>query len=449
MLACPAGGDGYPVAGVSGFSASNYYSIAAGSTMDGGANMTRSVLFRVDALGTTQVLVENLDTDGGWDLVISAGDDRLYWRIFDSGATAYSVTTAPLVAGQVYCATATWNGTTQRVVISDGTSATSSATPGCTYNPTTAQVPALGAYSGGASPATGITLLGFSYSDTTALSEAQAQAHNAACLASGRMETFAGQEGLYRAPDLETDLYLVADWTKNGSPTTTTTIDWDAPPLAYYERADRTAAASYRDASFSTIPIYAVSGSTITVRKSELSGETLAACSVVYANPDGDPAPGYNGYGKITAVADSSTYGAAFWDLTISFEATISPSNSYTLDIHQGWGSTLLWQAQQLPGVGNRWQEHHVSFEAAESAYLTDPTIDIGGAAHRDSSPSSVSPTMPSGITYSEVIRTGLPRACVRTPHLYPYVKICGAGLLWELSDVVLHHTPTSRRVNR
>lgn len=198
----------------SGFSASDYYSIAAGSVMDGSATMTRSVLFRFDTGGSAQVLVENVTATGGWVLEVRPLDFvRFYFR--DSGGTAYQQdSSVTLSEGTIYVATATWDGTNLRVTVG---STTDSSTPGSTYSAAASGSPGLGADNAGGTPATGCAILGFAYSDTTALTGAQAQAHNAACILSGQMESFTGAEGLYRAPSLGTDLIGANDWTENGA----------------------------------------------------------------------------------------------------------------------------------------------------------------------------------------------------------------------------------------
>lgn len=446
MLVCPRR-PAIVAVGENGFSASNYYSMAAGTVMDGSATMTRSVLFRVDSLtGVNQVLVEQWGLNGGWQITLTGSDDKVTWVIRDSTPTNYQVKTAALSAGEVYCVTVTWDGATLRAVL--GQVATST-TPGATYATPGSEVPAMGSFSGGTTPATGLTILGFAWSDSVALSEAQAQAHNAASLSAGEMQSFFGVEGLYRANTASGGLSVDLTgngftWTENGSVTGNVAVTLDEKPLAYYERADRTDAASFADATLTSVGIHAVSGSTVTVAKTEVLGETIPACSVLEANDEGSLT-----YALVTAAADSSTYGAGYWDLTVSADTGFSVSAGDTVKVYQGWSAEMLWQAIQLQGLGQRWQEIHVAFESAESEYITAPTADAGGATHLLSSPSSVSPSLPVGLTYTGMFRAGMPRACVRSPHLFPYVRICGAGLRWTLSDVHVYHSPTSRRVKR
>lgn len=444
MLACPAGEQVYAV-GENGFSASNYYDMESASIYEGSDTMTRSALIRYDTTTAGRVFLEQITGSGGWQMSVDASSKARF--TVSDGTQYHGISTTALTPGTVYCITGSYDGASVRLVVTPygGSSETITPVSGSRTSPG-GGVASLGYQ------ASEFTILGIAMVDATALSDAQMVAHNAATLAAMEMQQI-GSGSYYRANrvgGLADDASGAFDWTENGSVTGNVAVALDFEPFAYYERADRTAAASYVDATKTDIPIYAVSGDTVTVRKTDLDGFTIPACSTVYVDP-GESLPGYQGYGRVTTSADSSTYGAGFIDLTVSWEAsTGSPATtSRTLDVYQGWSAAMLWQAVQLPGLGNRWQEHHVAFEAAESAYLTDPTISVGGAAHRDSSPSSVSPTFPTGITYSEVVRTGLPRACVRTPHLYPYVRICGAGLLWELSETTLHHTPTSRRVNR
>lgn len=206
-----------------------------------------------------------------------------------------------------------------------------------------------------------------------------------------------------------------------------------------YERSDEDAAASYRDVSVSSLGSVsrAFDGSTLTIPQSEFDPWTPDTCDLVEITGDGDPT-----YHQVTAVTTSGSD----YVLTIS---PVAPGGFNTYDWHQGYACTLLWQAQHAAGMGHRWQELHAEFGSVTSEYLTTATVDMGGAAHRDASPSSVEATITPTVTYSEPVRTGLPRACVRTPQFYPYLHVCGAGLLWELTHLYVHHTPTSRRVRR
>jgi len=207
----------------------------------------------------------------------------------------------------------------------------------------------------------------------------------------------------------------------------------------YYERTAETDPASYFDASSGSISATVATGvgasfSTVTVAKADVPW-TPTVCDVVNAQADGGAT-----YFGVTAVAEDGTD----WDITLDGVATAG-----NVTLSQGFASTMQWQAQQLGGLGQRWQELHLGLERVESEYLSTMTVAVGGAAHRDAAVSTVNATITPTVTYSQPLRAGVPRACVRTPHLYPYAQICGAGFYWELASAYAHHTTTSRRVAR
>ena len=209
--------------------------------------------------------------------------------------------------------------------------------------------------------------------------------------------------------------------------------------LAYYERTDEGVAESYIDAISGSISASVLTGvgasfSTVTVAKADVPW-TPTTCDIVNAQAEGGAA-----FFRITAVQADGTD----WDLTLDGVAT---TGSVTL--YQGFAATMQWQAQQMAGMGQRWQEIHLGLERVTSEHLATVPVAVGGAAHRDAVVSTVSATITPTVTYSQPLRAGVPRACVRSPHLYPYAQICGAGFHWELSSVYLHHTTTSRRVAR
>lgn len=207
-----------------------------------------------------------------------------------------------------------------------------------------------------------------------------------------------------------------------------------------YERSDEDAAASYYDETAGLGAEHHKNG-VVTVAKS-LIPWTPTTCDVmqVTAAVDGES------YLAVTAVASNGTD----WDLTISSTNTNDINVSIgTATLYQGIGAVLMYQPQQAMGLGHRWAELHAHFAACTSAFGLSIPVLLGGAAHRDSAVSTVTASVTPPVTLSEPVRGGLPRACVRTPHFYPYVKVCTAGAAWELSHIYAHGYPTSRRVAR
>lgn len=212
---------------------------------------------------------------------------------------------------------------------------------------------------------------------------------------------------------------------------------WDSW-TALYERSAEATAASYRDESAALGSEYQTNG-VMTVAKS-LIPWTPTTCDVVQTAEDGST------YYPVLAVASNG----ANWDITISTASTNDIGVSVgSATLHQGIAATMLWQPQHGGGMGHRWAELHAEFAGCSAAYLSTIPVELGGAAHRDASPSSVTATITPTVTYSAPVRAGLPRECVRTPHLYPYARICTAGALWELSHVYAYGYPTSQRSAR
>lgn len=210
--------------------------------------------------------------------------------------------------------------------------------------------------------------------------------------------------------------------------------------LPLYERDDLTSAASFIDEA-ETITLsgttYNADGTASTTVTS--SGSTPTTCDLMTVPPDGES---FGTARRITAVSGSS----GSWSVTLGPPLTFGVAYPRLL---RGYAATMQWQAQQLAHGGQRWQEMHLALEALDNDYDAAISVEIGGATHYDSAPTYVNKTLTEDIAYSRPVRAGVPRACVRTPHLYPAVRICTAATRWELSDVTLHHTPTSRRVAR
>ena len=211
--------------------------------------------------------------------------------------------------------------------------------------------------------------------------------------------------------------------------------DW----LAYWERTDEGDPASYIDAitgavSVTITTVVGASVSVVRVAKADVPW-TPTACDLCEASA-GDGAD----FAGVVSVASSGSD----WLLTLDRLASGSFATLY-----QGLDCVMQWQAQQMAGLGQRWQELHLGFERVESEHLATVPVAVGGAAHRDATVSTVEATITPEIIYSRPLRAGVPRACVRSPHLYPYARLCGAGFYWELASAYVHHTGTSRRVSR
>lgn len=207
-----------------------------------------------------------------------------------------------------------------------------------------------------------------------------------------------------------------------------------------YERSDEDSAKSYRDVSSLGLTISKTTGTEITIATSAFGAYTPAACDVMVVKDVSETNLG-------AFVVESVTVDGSDYDIVLS--GTPSGGTPATADWHQGYACTMIWHPLHAQGLGHRWQELHAEFGPVSSQYLTSVPVDMGGGAHRDSGVSSVQATITPDVALSEPLRAGLPLACVRTPHYYPYAKICVAGVLWELLHLYVHTTATSRRVNR
>lgn len=223
-----------------GFSASNYYTQSTTSPLQGSGTMTVSVLLRCDTVpvGTT-FIADHLDTNNGW--LLGATGAPTFQFVTRSAATSYTITAGTPVVGTVYAVTASYDGANLRLVVSTAAGHTTASPVAGSFTVDSTSVAGLGANVGGGFPSSGFTLLGFAYSAGAALSDAQMQTHNAACILSGQMESFTGAEGLYRAPSLGTDLIGANDWTENGTVSKNTipyvsssgSADYNLPLLCY------------------------------------------------------------------------------------------------------------------------------------------------------------------------------------------------------------------------
>lgn len=230
-----------------------------------------------------------------------------------------------------------------------------------------------------------------------------------------------------------------------------------------YERSDEDAAASYRDQVTSAITPSSWTSTTVAVVAKTDVPWTPSVCDVVEL-------PDHGTYHAVTAVVD----GGSTWTITFSPAAgsvtgceyvlvdesgdlivdesgdgILLSSGSCDLILHEGYASTMLWQAAHIPGLGGRWQEIHAHLLDSSSGLRSSWALALGGQADGMAAPESTSITVASSVSLSRPVRTGMPRNTVRSTEVYPYAKHCGAGVLWRLSELALHATPTTRKVSR
>lgn len=230
---------------------------------------------------------------------------------------------------------------------------------------------------------------------------------------------------------------------------------------ALYERSDEDAPESYRDQlADDVVPASWTSTSVAVLTKADVPW-TPTTCDVLEHRS--------GTYHAITAVADTG----ATWTLTVSPAVSATSTCEYYLldelggyivdesggrivlstgtcsvDLHEAITATMLWQTQHLPGRGSRWQEIHAQLLDGSSAYLDEWDIALGGATE-NTSQLSVTATIDADVTLSRPVRVGVPRDIVRAAHVYPYARVCEAGVLWRLGELEYHHTPEGRRVRR
>lgn len=235
----------------------------------------------------------------------------------------------------------------------------------------------------------------------------------------------------------------------------------DAKWGVYYERSDEDAAASYRDLlADNVVPSSWTSTTVVVLTKTDIPW-TPTTCDVLEHR--------LGTFHSITAVADTGST----WTLTVtpavgatsdcdyfltdeggdyvvdeSGDRIILSSGTCDVDLHQAFTSEMTWQTQHLPGRGNRWQEIHAQLLDGASAYV-DWTLTLGGATENDETPLEVDATVSADVARSRPVRVGVPRDMVRAAHVYPYAKVCEAGVLWRLGELEYHHTPEGRRVRR
>jgi hypothetical protein len=200
----------------------------------------------------------------------------------------------------------------------------------------------------------------------------------------------------------------------------------------HYERANEDEPASYLDASLAPLT-GSVSGAVVTIAISEFGDFAPAAGDVIVGGANARRIVDVtSGGGNYTLTVDSAGLtGTAF-----------------------GWGQgiacTLLWQAQNLPGIGSRWTEMHMKLGKRSSEYVATWPLSIGGLTD-GSDVAVVTPDITPGDDDlpSKVVRVGPPRDIVRANDLYPVILETNAGVLWELLALDLHFTPQRQRVAR
>ena len=192
------------------------------------------------------------------------------------------------------------------------------------------------------------------------------------------------------------------------------------------------------DHSIASLTSLAVSG---------FGGYVPKACDLVRFRDlgvEGGPADPYR---ELASVATSGG------DYVFTYaDGTTSASDTGSIprwDWVQGWASACQWQAQHLAGNSQRWQEIHAHFGSRDSSYLDAIPVYIGGATELDPAAATVEASLDIEDTNGSIVRVGVPRQVVRGQRLYPYVRVCAAGVYFELEHVYLHHTDNSRRVKR
>jgi hypothetical protein len=119
--------------------------------------------------------------------------------------------------------------------------------------------------------------------------------------------------------------------------------------------------------------------------------------------------------------------------------------------------SAVVWQAQQLPGIGCRWTEAHLHFHLVDNQFATPaattPTMQVGAYTDVSTTGPSVSPVMRevgrSAFSPSSIVRVGLPRDVVRAAHLFPRIYVNTAGVNWLLGAIDIHAQQQKQRVTK
>lgn len=209
-----------------------------------------------------------------------------------------------------------------------------------------------------------------------------------------------------------------------------------------YERDGETSASTFHDFELSSVSASTEDGIVVKITKADFGGLVPAACDVIDLYTSGEASIGAY---RVASVADTGSE----YELTLDGAYT----GALVLDFvnwYQAIPSELTWQPVRWGPMGGRWSEVQATFGAVSSAYLTTVPVTIGAAAHRDSSVSTVDgATITAPVTYSDVVRAGAAKGFMRTPHLYPYLKVCTAGVRWELAHIDVFGEAESHRRDR
>jgi hypothetical protein len=214
-----------------------------------------------------------------------------------------------------------------------------------------------------------------------------------------------------------------------------------------YERADAATGttegtgAGYYDASLSALA-GTVSGAVVTIA-------TSAFTTTHYAPAAGDVIADATVARVISSVA---TNGANY---LITVDSSGLSGVSFTW--YEAIPSAVVWQAQQLPGIGCRWTEAHLHFHLVDNQFATPaattPTMQVGAYTDVSTTGPSVSPVMRevgrSAFSPSSIVRVGLPRDVVRAAHLFPRIYVNTAGVNWLLGAIDIHAQQQKQRVTK
>lgn len=204
---------------------------------------------------------------------------------------------------------------------------------------------------------------------------------------------------------------------------------------AAYERSNENDPFSFYDIALTSLTASAEE-TTVTIAVSELDGYVPDVGDVLYRAATQESR-------RITAVSEDAG------DYTITIDSAFE-NEVALLSWFQAINVELMWQAQELPGAGCRWGEHHFRFGELESAYTTTIVASQGGQTERNSTPTTQSVSITAlAAERAGVVRIGPPRNTVRAARLYPYLAVRHAGARWTLESLDLHHTETGRRVAR
>lgn len=197
--------------GESGFSASNYYTLADGN-LEGSETMTRVVVFRYDSAASATGYLISKGFSNAWSFFVDTSDNLTF------RASGASSPTHTLTVGKTYVAVGTYDGANVRLYVNGAQAGSGTANTG--YSPSSLAT-TIGAFPGATSPADFATIIAAAASDTTVMAESAA-AYYAHAQALGDVAPFAGVEWLVskkHGGDLATDLIGSLNMTAAGTTT--------------------------------------------------------------------------------------------------------------------------------------------------------------------------------------------------------------------------------------